>query len=128
MKRATDKSQYEKLIKAGFDVAPDMMLCYTTRTDKPNPRLEDYCESTAKSSRLFICPAWSLSLLIESLPKFTYYGWFAIEWKRRTQTYFVGYQDDEGAFMKAFPQPDLLDAVFYTLLWTLEHPEVVTQA
>lgn len=125
MKQATDKYQYEVLTKAGFKVAPDLMWFYTTLKDRPNPYLQSYCETSARHGNLYICPAWSLSLLIESIPKVTSYGWFAIEWKQRSQTYFVGYQDDEGAFMKAFPQSDLLDAVYYTLLWTLENPEVV---
>ena len=127
MRRATDKVEYKKLIDAGFTVKPDVMWNYTMRTDKPNPYLSDYCETTEKSSTMFICPAWSLSLLIESVPKFTSYGWFAIKYNLRTKHYLAGYVDDEDAFNQVFGALDLIGAIVDLLLWTLDNPDFVAE-
>ena len=70
MRRATDEVEYKKLIEAGFKVKPDLMWNF--------PYLADYNETVEMTSDMFICRAWSLTLLIESVPKFTACGWFAI--------------------------------------------------
>ena len=97
------------------------------RTDKPNPYLSDYCETTEKSSTMFICPAWSLALLIDSVPKFTAYGWFSIKYNLRIKHYLAGYVDDEGVFNQAFDALDLTGAIVDLLLWTLKNPDIVAE-
>ena len=121
MKQATDKYDSEKLIKAGFNVKPDMMWRLTTEIGRPITVLEEY----KPNSNLFYAPAFTLSLLLDSVPKFTSYGWLAIRYSHRAEAYLIGYVDDEDAFTKAFAMSDLLDAVVMLLMWILENPEVV---
>ena len=123
MKRATDKYDSEILINAGFKVKPDMMWRLTSELNQPIAILEEY----RPNSRLFYAPAFTLSLLLDSVPKFTSYGWFTIRYSHRANAYLVGYVDDEDSFTKVYAMGDLLDAVFYLLLWTLKNPEVVTE-
>lgn len=122
MKRATDKHDSEALIKAGFNVKPDMMWRLTSKVGRPITVLEEY----RPDSNLYYAPAFTLSLLLDSVPKFTSYGWFAIRYSHRAEAYLIGYVDDEDAFTKVFAMSDLLDAVVMLLRWTLENPEVVT--
>ena len=121
MKRATDKYDSEELIKAGFKVEPDMMWSLTIDKRRPTTFLDDY----RPNSILFYAPAFTLSLLLDSVPKATTYGWFAIRYSRRAEAYLIGYVDEEDAFTKVFAMSDLLDAVVMLLMWTLKNPEVV---
>ena len=127
MRRATDIVEYKNLIEAGFKVKPDMMWNHTLRTDKPDPYLSDYCETVEKTSTMFICRAWSLTLLIESVPKFTACGWFAIKYNLRVKHYLAGYVDDEGVFNQVFGAFDLIGAIVDLLLWTLKNPDIVAE-
>ena len=121
MKRATDKYDSEALIKAGFNVKPDMMWRLTSELGRPVAVLEEY----RPDSNLYYAPAFTLSLLLDSVPKFTSYGWFTIRYSQRAEAYLIGYVDDEDAFTKVFAMSDLLDAVAMLLMWTLDNPEVV---
>ena len=121
MKRATDKHDSEALIKAGFNVKPDMMWRLTSEIGRPIAVLEEY----RPNSNLFYAPAFTLSLLLDQVPKFTAYGWFTLRYSCRAESYLIGYVDDEDAFVKVFASSDLLDAVVMLLMWTLENPEVV---
>lgn len=125
MRRATDIVEYKNLIEAGFKVKPDLMWNHTLRTDKPDPYLSDYCETVEKTSAMFICRAWSLTLLIESVPKFTACGWFAIKYHLRSKSYIAGYVDDEGAFVKSYGSFDLVGAIVDLLLFTLNNSVIV---
>ena len=121
MKRATDKHDSEALIKAGLNVKTDMMWRLTSEVGRPIAVLEEY----RPNSNLFYAPAFTLSLLLDQVPKFTAYVWFALRYSSRAESYLIGYVDDEDAFVKVFASSDLLDAVVMLLMWTLENPEVV---
>lgn len=125
MRRATDKVEFKRLVEAGFTVKPDVMWNYTMRTDKPNPYLSDYCETTEKSSTMFICPAWSLSLLMESVPKITDLGYFAIIYNPHIKRYYAGYQGEEGIFRIVYGAVDLIGAIVDLLLFTLKLTDMV---
>ena len=125
MRRATDIVEYKNLIESGFKVKPDLMWNHTLRTDKPDPYLSDYCETVEKTSTMFICRAWSLTLLIESVPKFTACGWFAIQYHLRSKSYIAGYIDDEGAFVRSYGSFDLVGAIVDLLLFTLNNSDIV---
>lgn len=121
MKRATDKHDSEALIKAGFNVKPDMMWRLTSELGRPIAVLEEY----RPNLNLFYAPAFTLSLLLDQVPKSTSYGSFTLRYSFRAESYLIGYVDDEDAFVKVFASSDLLDAVVMLLMWTLENPEVV---
>ncbi len=121
MKQATDRYDSEKLINAGFKVKPDLMWKLKSDLRHPMTVLEEYNPNT----RLYVAPAFSLALLLDAVPKFTSYGWFAIKYNLRADAYLVGYVDDEDAFTKVYGLAELIDAVVCLLLWTLENPEVV---
>lgn len=123
MKRATDRFDSEKLINAGFKVKPDLMWNLKSDNRYPMIVLERYNPKT----RLYVAPAFSLALLIDAVPKFTTYGWFAIKYNLRADAYLVGYVDDEDNFTKVYGLANLIDAIVYLLLWTLENPEVVKE-
>ena len=117
MRRATDEVEYKKLIEAGFKVKPDLMWNF--------PYLADYNETVEMTSGMFICRAWSLTLLIESVPKFTACGWFAINYHLRSKSYIAGYIDDEGAFVRSYGSFDLVGAIVDLLLFTLNNSDIV---